>query len=125
MYNDVNSIRKLLFSQELPVRVNANGHVYGQVDLDDDSDKSNSNYQRPYGVARRPSVLLSPDYTGKCVRNRMGYGAFIHNNAYYYIVMHAVSYCLTVVMMEKCNRKLLIDFKLRAKNLSYFFFLKS
>lgn len=49
------------------MRVNANGHVYGQVDLDDDSDKSNSNYQRPYGVARRPSVLLSPDYTGKCV----------------------------------------------------------
>ncbi|XP_022171653.1 discoidin domain-containing receptor 2 [Myzus persicae] len=48
---------------ELPVRVNANGHVYGQVDLDDDSDKSNSNYQRPYGVTRRPSVLLSPDYT--------------------------------------------------------------
>ncbi|XP_050425445.1 discoidin domain-containing receptor 2 [Adelges cooleyi] len=50
---------------ELPVRVNANGHVYGQVDLDDDSDKSNSNYHRPYGggSARRPSVLLSPDYT--------------------------------------------------------------
>lgn len=122
MYNDVNSIRKLLFSQELPVRVNANGHVYGQVDLDDDSDKSNSNYQRPYGVARRPSVLLSPDYTGKCMRDRKGYGTFIHNNAYYYIVMHPVLYCLTVVMTEKCNRKLLMNFKLRTKNLSYFFF---
>jgi len=41
--------------------------VYGQVDLDDDSDKSNSNYHRPYGIqASGPSVLLSPDYTGKC-----------------------------------------------------------
>lgn len=59
----------MICSQELPVRVNANGHVYGQVDLDDDSDKSNSNYHKPYpgGQARRPSVLLSPDYTGKSV----------------------------------------------------------
>lgn len=48
------------------MRVNANGHVYGQVDLDEDSDKSNSNYHRPYGVSGRPSVLLSPDYTGEC-----------------------------------------------------------
>lgn len=58
----------ILFSQELPVRINANGHVYGQVDLEDDSDKSNSNYHRPYGIARKPSVLLSPDYTGECER---------------------------------------------------------
>lgn len=55
-----------MFFQEIPVRVNAKGHVYGQVDLDEDSDKSTSNYHRPYGIARRPSVLLSPDYTGKC-----------------------------------------------------------
>jgi len=67
----ININSKHIFFQELPVRVNANGHVYGQVDLDDDSDKSNSNYQRPYGVARRPSVLLSPDYTGKCVKGSM------------------------------------------------------
>lgn len=69
MYRDVFvsvlNVRDLCL-QELPVRVNANGHVYGQVDLDDDSDKSNSNYHRPYGIqACRPSVLLSPDYTGK------------------------------------------------------------
>ncbi|XP_050548705.1 discoidin domain-containing receptor 2-like isoform X2 [Daktulosphaira vitifoliae] len=49
---------------ELPVRVNANGHIYGQVNLDDDSDKSTNNYHRPYnGIIRQPSVVLSPDYT--------------------------------------------------------------